>query len=159
MSVMRASGSRLVRHVGLGMCLALVMLTPAHEGSAAAKTFVARGGVSCSRATGTVRFSPALRSAGTVPETTVFHVRFSHCTTTASSIHSVAAATVSAKVHRSNNSCAEAFMSQPSSGTVSWSPSRIRPSRFTFSGYSIARDAAGHDGLGLPGAGGRAVVS
>ncbi len=73
---------------------------------------VATGGVTCTKATGTVQFAPALTKKGNSnTETTKFNVALSGCTTTGSNVAKIVSGTLTVTIHKSTktkvaNACA-----------------------------------------------------
>jgi hypothetical protein len=80
--------------------------------SAAKGSGVATGGVTCTTATGTAQFSPALTKKGNSnTETTKFKVALSGCTTTGSNVANIVSGTLAVTIHKSTktkvaNACA-----------------------------------------------------
>lgn len=120
---------------------------------------VSSGDVSCTGITGALTFSPPLTTKGSAAESTAVSLRASGCTTTGSSGPAVTASTATATISSTTNSCAGLITSRPLTVTVTWSPSTIRPSVLTFSGYSPVMNSSGQEGFTLPAAGGTAKVS
>lgn len=70
----------------------------------------------------------------------------------------MAPVTLTATIHRPTNSCASLLVSTPVTLVATWSPSSIRPSVASFSGYSIGT-SGGHAVYNLPNAGGSVTVT
>jgi len=113
--------------------------------------------VTCTNMTGSVTYDPPVRTNGTSPETQLFRLRSTHCTTSGSSVH-VTGVTATATIHRPTNSCASLLVSTPVTLVATWMPSSIPPSVASFSGYSIGA-SGGHALYVLPNSGGSVTVT
>ena len=120
---------------------------------------LATGKVSCSKVTGTITFVPPLTNSGTSAETTKVAYTASGCTPSGSNVSTVASAQGSATITDSTNGCTGIATSKPVKLAVVWSPTTIRSTAVSYSGYKVAANASGDYGFTLPNPGGSATVT
>src|ERR1700691_2141257 len=118
---------------------------------------VATGTVSCARVTGALTFSPPITGKGGLAETTTVALKAGRCTTQGSNFSSVTGGTGSATISTPSNSCANLLTSKALTVTVSWTPSTIRPSVLTLSGYGGVSNTSAAE-FAFPGAKGTTKV-
>ncbi len=148
---------------GLVPLLALTLLAAAcSSGSSPSPTSApattATGSVTCHNISGALAFSPPLTTKGTSPESTAITLTAAGCTTKGSNVSRVTKGTGSATLTSSTNSCTGLLTSRALTIDISWTPSTIRPTVLTFSGYGGASGTSGDEGFTLPDAGGTAKV-
>jgi hypothetical protein len=120
---------------------------------------VAIGAITCTGITGALTFSPPLTTKGAAAESTAINLKASGCTTAGSTGPAVTAGTGSATISSATSSCTGLLTPRALTINITWSPSTIRPSVLTFSGYSAAMNSAGDEGFTLPTSGGTAKVT
>lgn len=134
------------------------------SGAAAAPTTtttaaVASGTIACTGITGSLTFSPPLTTKGTAAESTAINLQAAGCTASGSNAPAVTASTATATISSPTSSCTGLLTPRALTITITWSPSTIRPSVLTFSGYGAAMNSSGDEGFTLPTKGGTAKVT
>lgn len=142
--------SRIQRTTGLVMlvaALSAISNTPMANASPSPltkhKVIVATGSVTCTKVTGSVTFSPAVRHIGTTPETQVLTFRASGCSTKRSNVKHVTSGYLTATVHRPLSSCIDLLSTELPKGTGTWKPSSIHSTTASFSGLAFVHNNAG----------------
>lgn len=156
-----------IRHATLLILLTLAIsvmgLFPIACASAAKttkhKVVVATGGVTCTKVTGTVTFTPPVRHVGTTTETQTVTFRASGCRTTGSNVKHVTAGVLRVVVHRPSNSCIGLLSTVLPKSTGTWVPSSIHSTTAAFSGLTFVYSKTGDVGFTVPNSGGTARVS
>jgi hypothetical protein len=120
---------------------------------------VATGTVICSDVTGALTFSPPLTTKGTSPESTAISLSASGCVTKGSNVATVATGAGSATISGTTNSCTNLLNPRALTVDITWSPSTIRPSVLTFSGYAPSTGPSNGEGFILPAPKGTAKVT
>ncbi len=159
-TIRRARGPRLV---ALGL-LAVAAAACSSGGSSSttsttAPPKIATGSVTCSDVTGSLTFSPPLTTKGTSPESTAISLRAASCITTGSNVATVASGVGSATISGTTNSCTNLLNPRTLTVNITWSPSSIRPSVLTFSGYAAATGPSNGEGFTLPNPKGTAKIT
>ena len=153
------------------MLLAMLMVVPSTissiggaNASAAtnhskSKVTVATGSIVCQKVTGTITLSPPDRKGGTKPETMVWTIHASACTTSTSNASHVKSGGLTAVVHEATNACGALVGSQAVHATFTWSPKSVHSTAGTFSGFTFLQNKAGEEGFTLPNTRGTASVT
>ncbi len=126
--------SRLAFVLPLGVVAAVFAGCGSGTGNPTTPT-VATGTVSCAKVTGALTFSPPITGKGGLAETTTVVLKAGRCTTQGSNFSSVTGGTASATISTPSNSCTNLLTSKPLTVSIRWTPSTIRPSVLTLSGY------------------------
>ncbi len=126
---------------------------------AKSKVTVATGGVTCRRLTGSITLSPPLQKGGVKPETMLWKIHVSDCTTTKSNVKHLVGVNMVSTVDRPNNACGGVVYSKSVSPSFAWIPKSVHSTSASFSGFSFLKNKAGREGFTLPNAGGTASVS
>jgi hypothetical protein len=126
--------------------------------SKSAKVVVATGSITCRKVAGTITLSPPDRKGGTQPETMVWKITASGCTTIKSNVKHVTSGTVKAVVHEATNACGGLVYSRSLHATIVWSPKSVHSTSGTFSGFTFVRNKLGEEGFTMPNTGGTASV-
>jgi hypothetical protein len=160
MSMLRMVRLTLVLPLGLVVTLAACSSgsTPSAGPTTTAQT-LATGGVTCTNITGSLTFTPPLTTKGGSAESTAITLSAAGCTTQGSNVSTVSGASGSATITSTTNSCTGLLNSRPLKVAMTWSPSTVRSSVVTFSGYGGVTNASGGEGFKLPNAGGTTKVT
>jgi hypothetical protein len=126
--------------------------------SSKSKVIVATGGVVCRKMAGTITLTPPERKGGTKPETIVFKVSISKCTTAKSNVSHVMGGSLKVTVHAPTNACGGLIGAKALHVPITWSPKSIHPTAGSFSGFGFVKNNAGYEGFTMPSTGGGASV-
>ncbi len=161
MSMMRAVRLSLLVPLGVIATLATACSSSPSPSAAPPTTTLtlATGAVTCTDITGALTFSPPLTTKGGSAESTAIALTASGCTTNGSNVPTVTRGSESATLTSDTNSCTGLLMSRALTVNIAWTPSTIRPSVLTFSGYGGTSGSSGEEGFALPNAGGGAKVT
>jgi hypothetical protein len=160
MSILRCMRLSLVLPLGLVATLASCSSgsSPSAGPTTTAQT-LATGGITCTNITGSLTFTPPLTTKGGSAESTAITLSAAGCTTQGSNVSTVTGASGSATITSTTNSCTGLLNSRALTVTMTWTPSSIRDSVVTFSGYGGVTNTSGGEGFKLPNAGGTAKVT
>lgn len=111
----------------------------------------ASGSVHCSKVTGSVGFSPPLTTKGAAAETTTVSLKLARCSPSGSNVSVVSSGLATSTYTSGTSVCADLIKSRALTVNTTWSPTSIKPSVVTFSGFSLGTNSADDSGFVLPG--------
>lgn len=161
MSMMRTLRLSLLVPLGVVATLATACSSSSSPSAAPPTTTftLASGEVTCTNITGALTFSPPLTTKGGSAESTVIALTAAGCSTQGSNVPTVTGAAESTTISSATNSCTGLLTSRALTIHIAWTPSTIRPSVLTFSGYGGTSSSSGDVGFALPSHGGTAKVT